>query len=68
METNGLLKGPDVKFERLRRRLRQLELAKQAGMSGSKLSQIENCLVEPTDDDIQNLVAVLNRYPVTRDV
>lgn len=62
------LTGPEVRVEREKRRLRQLELAKAAGMSAGKLSQIETGLVEPAPDDVERLVAVLNRYPVTREV
>jgi transcriptional regulator with XRE-family HTH domain len=47
--------GLDLKIERLRKRLKQGEVAKRAGLGGDRLSRIENGIIIPTLDEVHRI-------------
>jgi transcriptional regulator with XRE-family HTH domain len=52
-----------LKLRRTELELIQMEVAPKAGISQSRLSHIENELVEPTDDEIKALAKALKTTP-----
>ncbi len=52
----------DLKMERFKVGLRQVELAKLAGIDRSRLSMIENSWIDPKPEELQKIKAVISQY------
>jgi transcriptional regulator with XRE-family HTH domain len=53
------MKVTSVKLHRFERHLLQMQVAKRAGMTCSRLAEIENGTAEPEADELQRIAMVL---------
>ncbi len=52
----------DLKLERIKAGLKQVEIAKITGIDRSRLSLIENCWIEPRPQELEKIKQVLSDH------
>ena len=56
----------ELKLERIKTGLSQIELAKLAGIDRSRLSMIENSWIDPKPEELKKIRAVISVYAKTK--